>query len=374
MRLSGFAVPLFACAVAIAALPAQRDLIGLTATGQVVAFDSHTGAGGLLTTNTEVGAGAMARSGSLLFATERTVQATFPPTIAFHLGHIDAQTGGYTRAFANTGDLRGLADHPTNRRRLLAIRDGTPDELVAIDTFTGVVSVIGPTGRTGIQALATHGGTVFGWDVVDGLVRIDLANGRSTDVNTQVIGSTAVQFLLAHTDGRLLGGRQVLFEIDPTNGILAPIGALAGGTFDVIGAEERFPLAEPFGSGCIGGNGQTSLLSSGGAAPGQTLLLTCRNHEAQRLGVLVLGFDAHAAQGQPLPLPLDPLLGTAGCQLLVSPDLTAVGLTSATGAFVHPVALPLGIAFTTFHAQVAVFESVPGGTSWSNALLLKIAP
>jgi hypothetical protein len=130
----------------------------------------------------------------------------------------------------------------------------------------------------------------------------------------------------------------------------------------------------PFGQGCNGAAGAVSLTATGPFRVGATVVTTSENHAPNALGVLVLGLSRESHLGTPLPLLLDPLLGTSGCFLNVSIDATLVGLSSAAS----PATLAFGIPLTPpfhgqrFFVQHACFEPVPGSLSWSDGLLVRV--
>jgi hypothetical protein len=83
-------------------------------------------------------------------------------------------------------DVRGLAFSPGGV--LFAINNtgppggANPDDLFAIDVGTGVGTLIGRTGFTGVQDLAfAPDGTLYGWDISAGLLTIDPLTGRVLD-------------------------------------------------------------------------------------------------------------------------------------------------------------------------------------------------
>lgn len=355
----------------IAVLPAQHDMIGVTFTGQSVAFDSRTGQGVLLMTNATAGQNAMARQGNALFSTDRIT----PPGgsgFTFSFGRVSALSGQYVRHFANTGDLRGLAAHATNPQLLYGILQADPDLLVTIDTSTGTRTTIGSTGKNQIQALTLFRGQLLAWDVSDGLMRVNTNTGLATDVSAQFGGSSALQWLTEHADGRLLGGNQSLFVIDPATGNPTLVAPIAGGAFDIRGAEQRMPLQQAFGQGCNTAlNVPSVLTTSGGNAPGPILFQSVQ-HQPGAFGALILGFVHHSTPQQQLPLSLDPLLGTSGCTVYQTLDIVVYGFLDTLGRFGRTVTLPPFMAGQTFYSQYVVFETVPGGFSWSNSVMVTV--
>jgi hypothetical protein len=237
-------------------------------------------------------------------------------------------------------------------------------------------------GFTAVQALAAAGVRVYAWDTTADLLAVNPATGAATDLFPGIgTGGADIQFLMFHSDGRLLGGRTQLYEIDRTTGVPTVIGPIVGGTLDVRGAEERFGIRQPFGTGCRGvapsavqlGVGLPPV-TAGIPTAGHPITFLSSGHAAVAAGVLVLGFSARQAMGQPLPLLLDPLLGTVGCRLLVSPDLTSLQFCQANGDFYTSLTLPPGSEGLAFFAQHAVFDPVPGGMSWSDGIFVHVRP
>ena len=130
----------------------------------------------------------------------------------------------------------------------------------------------------------------------------------------------------------------------------------------------------PFGSACSAAAGPATLRASGAFRTGQTLTLASSNHAANTVGVLVLGLSNTTWLATPLPLLLDPLLGTSGCSLHVSGDVTSAGVAGAASPADLVFSLPLAPAFAgqRFFAQHVGLEPVAGGLSWSNGLAFAI--
>lgn len=341
-------------------LPAQTfDLLGVTFTGQVLRIDSTTGATQLLAS----GAGG---KNCLCFGPDdrlwTTVRTGTTGNFQYHLAVIDPFTGAETLPFGtlHVGDLRGMA---LSGDQLLAIRDqGTSDELIRIDPDTGAVAVIGPTGMTGLQGLDSTVRGMRGWDVNLGLVQIDPTTGVASDPFPGVSGPTGLQWLCSeNSSGRLLVGRTTLQAVDLSTGTVGPAIAVAGAP-DLRGVEFTTGRATRFGSGCAGVRMGARFLNQD-----QTLVTTSGTHTSGALGVQLIGFSATVHQGQPLPFALDPLLGTSGCQLWVSIDVTQIGVADASGRLAMTVNVPTGLSWFPLFVQHAAFDAVPGGTAWTDA-------
>jgi hypothetical protein len=184
--------------------------------------------------------------------------------------------------------------------------------------------------------------------------------------------------LWAQPDGRLFGasgGTTQLYAIDIGTGNAVGVGGL-GSNFDLRGVESFGGFSAPLGTGCAGAAG-TVVMSVGGMLTNFGRITTLsRNHAPNAIGVQVLGFSSTSMGGIPLPLLLDPILGTVNCNLYVSMDLTQAATTSsgtpATLGF--QTNLPMAARGVTLFAQHACFEPVPGGLSLSNAARIQIAP
>lgn len=229
---------------------------------------------------------------------------------------------------------------------------------------------------TGIAFDAVTGDLVATVLTVNRLVRID-GNGVVSNVCPQGSlpgpNSLAVDhdgdFVTGGGTGQVhrvprAGGSPVLL-FNNTN----PFGNVNG--ISVVGGDG---YGRPFGSACNAAAGPATLRASGPFRAGQTVTMTSGNHAANTLGVLVLGLSNTSWLSAPLPLLLDPLLGTSGCSLHVSGDVTLAGVAGAGAPADLVFALPLGAAFAgqRFYAQHVGLEPVTGGLSWSNGLAFAI--
>ncbi len=133
-------------------------------------------------------------------------------------------------------------------------------------------------------------------------------------------------------------------------------------------------FAQPFGTGCNGQFGPVTLGTSGTFATGQTITHTSDNHAPNQLGVAIYGLSNTTYSGNALPYSLDALLGTSGCNLYIAIDASLIGFsgsgTPARLSFtINIPSVPTGAQFFIQHAR---FEPVPGGTSWSNGVVLQL--
>jgi len=131
--------------------------------------------------------------------------------------------------------IRGLAYNEYNER-LLAIQHIQPTELGSddgdtslyhVNKYNGQAGYIGKTGFSSIQSIAfaySEGAKLYGWDIHEGLVTIDVNTGLATDVNPLVPGTTAIQGIAFTPDGRLFGAQYELFSINVATGEYTLIG------------------------------------------------------------------------------------------------------------------------------------------------------
>jgi len=129
----------------------------------------------------------------------------------------------------------------------------------------------------------------------------------------------------------------------------------------------------PIGQPCSDAVGPASLFVGGVVRIGQPVTLTSVNHATGTIGAEIFGISTTSYGGQPLPLLLDPILGTVGCSLYTSIDASVLGTTPtfAPANLAFTFVLPPGTAGMQFNVQHAAFAPVPGFMSWSNALTIR---
>ena len=136
----------------------------------------------------------------------------------------------------------------------------------------------------------------------------------------------------------------------------------------------RAGFARSYGSGCAAGAGNATLSAQGQLQAGGVLQLESSGHAPGQPGVLLLGLSDASYLGLPLPLALDPLLGTSGCSLFTSIEATASGISSASSPAV--LSFAFGVPSPSFsarlYAQTLSVAPVPGGLALSNGLLLQL--
>lgn len=179
--------------------------------------------------------------------TGRIYVARFNPTTLYQ---IDPETGVVSVPLALGADIRGMT---WASGQLYGIRDGSPDRLVSINPNTGVVTDIGPTGRTALQNLGSIGSTLYSWDSTLGLMTINSVTGAAVDVNAGVGGIGGnVQSLEDDPDGRLiLAGNtpNEWFDVDPATGIASPLPGSVPRDLRALVAIPRFERMIGYGTG-----------------------------------------------------------------------------------------------------------------------------
>lgn len=297
-------------------------------------------------------------------------------TAPFFLTRIDPITGVATNTWS-IPDVRGLAAGPGTD--LYMVHEAPPpqtiDILSRIDTLTGIITQIGPTGFTGLQALAGLGGILFAWDINLGLITIDPRTGIGIDPYPGVAGP-AMQTVWAQPDGRLFGAAgSTVYVIDISSGNVVPIGAVGVG-FDIRGAESFGGFSAPVGTGCAGAAGAVVMSVRGLLTGFGRIETVSANHAPNVPGVLLLGFSTSLWGTIPLPLFLDPIFGTVNCNLYVSIDVTQPAITSSgsSATLGFQTNLTMAARGLTVYAQHLCLEPVPGGLSLSNAARIQIAP
>ena len=136
----------------------------------------------------------------------------------------------------------------------------------------------------------------------------------------------------------------------------------------------RVGFGRPYGVGCNGASGRVELSAQGVFSIGQVVQLVSTNHAPAAPGAVLIGFSDTNYLGINLPFSLDGTLGTVGCSLLASAEITLGAVSSATAP--ATIAFPIVISGPTFGArfftQHVCLEPVPGGVSVSNGLIVQL--
>lgn len=253
--------------ICAAPLLAQADMLAVSFSGRVFDVDS-----------TSLSATTLATSGpsfnSLAYGAGQYWSVSF---VTGQLATIDPSTGAATLGPPITGTPTGVSI------RGLAWADGTlygiqnnvapnttgPDSLVRIDTSSGISTLIGATGLSGIQSLAfDSAGKLFAWDATAGLVTLNRNTGLATDVNGLADGFD-IQTLTFSPSGVLYGARATLYTLNPSTGAASVVGTITGADgADIRGLEFISAVPEPhtwalFGLGALVMALRTTMRSSG---------------------------------------------------------------------------------------------------------------
>ena len=124
---------------------------------------------------------------------------------------------------------------------LYAINREFPDTLYTVDVNSGNMTRVGSVGAGfTIQGLAfSPQGTLYGWDIGQGLVTIDTTTGAATDVNPSVGAPVGLQCLAFSPAGVLYGAQYALYTIDTGTG--TPTATAVHGLFDIRGIDFIVP-------------------------------------------------------------------------------------------------------------------------------------
>jgi len=124
-------------------------------------------------------------------------------------------------------DVRALAFSPTDALyALVNVYPSRRNELHLLDLSTGQGFLVADLGVRSIQALEfAPDGTLFGWDIEAGLVRIDPEHGSVTDVSA-AFGGGDIQSLAFSFGGILYGAGRSLYRIDVDTGAITLIGSV----------------------------------------------------------------------------------------------------------------------------------------------------
>jgi hypothetical protein len=114
-------------------------------------------------------------------------------------------------------------------------QSGAGHGLHRFDPRTGQTTFVGNIGFRPFGLDFAPDGTLYGWDVFRGLIRINPATGVGMGVGPppSTLPGLIIQTLAFHPDGRLFGARDALYEIDTETGTWTEIGG--SGFSDVRG-------------------------------------------------------------------------------------------------------------------------------------------
>jgi PEP-CTERM motif-containing protein len=223
-------------------LLARADVLSASWSGEVYDVSSATGAATLLHSNTTGGFNSLATDGTTYWSETGGSLYRIDPVSGV------AAAGPAITGTPTTADIRALA---YSGGVLYAIHQvslffGFDQQLWRIEPTTGIASFIGSTGLA-LQGLAADAaGTLYGWDVAQGLARVDPLTGLGTLVGPSP-AVPDIQALGFSPAGVLYGARDELYTIDTSTGavtLVAPISGV-GGFPDVRGIEFTTAVPEP---------------------------------------------------------------------------------------------------------------------------------
>jgi hypothetical protein len=227
VRTSGVRAWLAAAAIAGASgtASAQAVLYGVGANGDLIRIDPATGAGTLIG-NSGVGAnGATEDNAGHILSGGGNADQIISIDPATGAGSVFLNTTGRPLGYG----IRGMAVTPANVLYVVMSQADTTaiDTLATIDLVSGAYTVIGPTGRTDIQALASSPAGVLyavGTNLGGRLYQIDATTGAAAVVGGGSFGGDdqALEFL---PDGTAYACRANLRSVDPATGQTTLVGA-----------------------------------------------------------------------------------------------------------------------------------------------------
>ena len=215
-------------ASALVTAHASAQLYGITAGGTVVQIDISTGAGTVIgASGFECNAATADSQGRILIgggsgAAADQIIAIDPATAT---GSVLLSTVGRPSGYS----IRGMAMSPASVLFVVLSPGSTTvvDTLATIDTTTGVYSIIGPTNRTDIQALAFNpSGHLYAIGILAGgsLYRLDTSTCTATIIGGGTFDGDDQAFEILH-DGTALTCRAGLRTTSLATGATTLIGA-----------------------------------------------------------------------------------------------------------------------------------------------------
>jgi sugar lactone lactonase YvrE len=143
---------------------------------------------------------------------------------------VDPVTGSTSTVLTLSGgaiDIRATAISPAGEMFAVVADTAVTRQLYQIDPSNGDVSLVADLAFGSIQgADFAPDGTLYAWDGVGGLLRIDPASGLASAVSPTHSEVVDIQTLAFAGDGTLYGAGADLYRIEPTDGsytLIAPI-------------------------------------------------------------------------------------------------------------------------------------------------------
>lgn len=230
---------------------------------------------------------------------------------------------------------------------LVGAQPSASNNLVEFDLNTGTTRTVGtyanmtavaisPLGA--VLCIGTSAGEVLRVDIVTGAVNSIVAVGLN---NITAVAYTRFGTVL-YSDGLSLWS-----ELAPSGSIYTSATAIID--FDVTLVETASVV--PFGTGCGLGAAISWATPTAPTLGNAGFTLGLRDGPAATPAVFAAGANRTTWTGANVPLPFDlSAFGAPGCELLVSPDATALVTTDSTGAADQPLPIPstpalLGVEF-----------------------------
>lgn len=241
-------------------------------------------------------------------------------------------TTGVTIASGLGGFVSAVAFDPLNGDILATVL--TINRIVRVDSL-GVVSDVVPPGT------------------------VASPNALDIDINgDMIVGGIAGQIFRVPFNG---GATLIATNTSPSTNVSGlSVAKLPGGGF-----------SGSFGVACNATFGPATLTATGPFAVGVPFTTTSVNHQPFAVGLWIIGLSNTFFGAIPLPLLLDPLLGTSNCFLNVSADFTATAFANGAGAMSFSLTPTPPFAGQVVFIQHAALEAVPGGFSFSNGVFIQ---
>lgn len=194
------------------------------------------------------------------------------------------------------------------------------------------------------------------------LVRVDSLGNVTDEIPPGTVGSPT-GLTIDERGNYLISQGSKVWRVPPGGGPVAVADSFGIGTLSDVAYVSGRSCA--FGAACPAPFGNPTLSVDGPFVAGTTLTTRSIHHNPGAIGMLVIGFTPVAP-----PLPLDLLLGTSGgCLLHANTDFLVLGITDATGDFVHSLNTNPAFANRRLIMQHAVFEGGSfASSSFSNGL------
>ncbi|MCA8976068.1 MAG: hypothetical protein KDC98_15200 [Planctomycetes bacterium] len=277
------------------------------------------------------------------------------------------------------GGTFGLAHDTNGDTTIRGIQTGELGVRFYVGTQANAQLRLYAADQTFVRVPLANAGSIAGGNWIRVRVVMDLTAGGGTG-----LGSVFVQNLTRGDAGftAVTGLQDIplaldLLAADATNPLLWDAVWLhfEGATYGLDNIDVGHAgFAAPLGMACNGAAGPATLVANGPLQIGTAITFESGNHASGVLGATMFGFGTGSYNGLPLPILIDPLLGTSGCSLYIDIAASVISLTSAVTPATLTASINVPAAWTGFgfYVQQACFEGVPGGLSASNALRVQL--